>query len=334
MACIAILGAGGWGTALALMCDRIGHSVTLWSAFPDEIEQLRTFHEHKKLLSGITVSESIHLTDELCDVKGHDAYILAVPSFVIRQTAAQLASYIPPHALIINASKGLEASTLKRLSVVIEEELPGASVVVLSGPSHAEEVSRSMPTSLVAACADISAAQRAQDLLINEAFRVYTNSDVVGVELGGCVKNVIALSAGVCDGMCFGDNTKAALITRGLSEMARLGVAMGGKATTFAGLSGIGDLVVTCTSMHSRNRRAGILVGEGVPPKEAVERIGTVEGYHAARHVYELGQVHGVELPITEQSYLVMYKGKNPAQAVSDLMQRPKKSEHEDETIF
>lgn len=334
MATVAILGAGAWGTALAIMCDRIGHTVTLWSAFKEEIEQLRQFHEHKKFLSGITISEDIIFSDNLEDMRRHDMYILAVPSFVIRQTAAKLEPHLPPGALIVNASKGLEASTLKRLSVVIEEELPGCSVVTLSGPSHAEEVARCMPTSVVAACADIRAAKRVQDVLINESFRVYTNSDIIGVELGGCVKNVIALSAGICDGMGYGDNTKAAIITRGLSEMAGLGAVMGGKIATFAGLSGIGDLVVTCTSMHSRNRRAGILVGEGVPPKEAVERVGTVEGYHAAKLVHELGKEHNVELPITEQSYLVMYKGKNPAQAVSDLMRRPKKSEYGDETIF
>ena len=334
MATVAILGAGAWGTALAIMCDRMGHTVTLWSAFKEEIEQLRAVHEHKTLLPGITVSERIALSDTLEKVIRHDMYILAVPSFVIRQTAARLKPYLPFGALIVNASKGLEASTLKRLSVVIEEELPGCRVVSLSGPSHAEEVARCMPTSVVAACADIHAAERVQDVLINESLRVYTNPDIIGVELGGCVKNVIALSAGVCDGMGYGDNTKAALITRGLSEMARLGVVMGGNIVTFAGLSGIGDLVVTCTSMHSRNRRAGILVGEGVPPEEALKRVGTVEGYHAAKLVHELGKQHDVEMPITEQSYLVMYEGKNPAQAVSDLMLRPKKSEHEDENIF
>ena len=332
MASIAILGAGGWGTALAIMTDQAGHTVTLWSAFSEEIEQLRRDHEHKKLLNGIPIRASVRLTDELNDIRSHDLYILAVPSYVIRETAARIKDFLPEGALIINASKGLENETLKRLSDVISEELPGCRVVVLSGPSHAEEVAQRMPTSLVAASKNRSAAEEVQDYLSNPLFRIYTSTDIIGVELGGCVKNVIALSAGICDGMGLGDNTKSALITRGLSEMARLGTAMGGVAATFSGLSGIGDLIVTCTSMHSRNRRAGILVGQGVAPAQAVERIGTVEGYHAARLVYQLGKKYGVELPITEQSYLVMYEGKNPEQAVSDLMQRPKKSEHEEES--
>ena len=331
MASIAILGAGGWGTALAIMTDQAGHTVTLWSAFSEEIEQLRRDHEHKKLLNGIPIRPSVRLTDDLNDIQSHDLYILAAPSYATREVAAGIKDFLPEDALIVNASKGLENETFKRLSEVISEELPGCRVVALSGPSHAEEVAQGMPTSLVAAGENRGAAEQVQDYLSNPNFRVYTSTDIIGVELGGCVKNVIALSAGICDGMGLGDNTKSALITRGLSEMARLGTAMGGVAATFSGLSGIGDLIVTCTSMHSRNRRAGILVGQGVAPAQAVERIGTVEGYHAARLVYQLGKKHGVELPITEQSYLVMYEGKNPEQAVSDLMGRPKKSEHEKE---
>jgi glycerol-3-phosphate dehydrogenase (NAD(P)+) len=332
MSVIAILGAGGWGTALAVMSCGCGAQVRLWSARERDLEDIRRDGEHKRLLPGVKVPAAVALTGDLAAcVAGAEAVVLVVPSFAVRETAAKLRGLLRPGQIVVNAAKGLEEESLKRLSQVIAEELPGSPVVILSGPSHAEEVSRGIPTAVVAASASREAAERVQDLLMNPALRIYVNPDVVGVELGGAFKNVIALAAGICDGLGLGDNSKAALMTRGITEMARLGVALGGCAQTFAGLTGIGDLIVTCTSMHSRNRRAGILIGEGLAPQQAVERVGsTVEGYRTARAVYRLSREAGIEMPIVAECYRVLYEGKDPRRAVTELMQRQKKHELEE----
>ena len=331
MASIAVFGAGGWGTALAVMAGKYGHRVSLWSPFEEELALIRRHGEHKKLLPGVAVPPSVELTgDAACAAA--DLVILAVPSFAVNSTAEMLAPLLRPGALLANAGKGLEEGTHRRFTQVIAEKIPGARVVALSGPSHAEEVGRGVPTSVVSASADTAAAEEVQDILMNPSFRIYVNTDVVGVELGGALKNVIALAAGVCDGLDVGDNTKAALMTRGLREMARLGAALGARTETFAGLAGMGDLIVTCGSMHSRNRRAGILIGQGIPPQEAVRTVGTVEGYYAAAAARELARDAGVDMPIAEQCYQVCYKGQPPEEAIISLMGRPKK--HEIETAW
>ena len=327
MANIVVLGAGGWGTALAIMAHRHGNAVTLWSAFPEELDSIRRHGQHKKLLPGVPVSPHIELTEDLGCVATADLTILAVPSFAIREMAAKLAPVLQQGALLVNVGKGIESESLMLFGELLEQMLPQARVAVLSGPSHAEEVARSVPTSVVSAASDAATAEAVQKILMNPVFRIYANTDMVGVELGGALKNVIALSAGIADGLDMGDNAKAALMTRGLSEIARLGVAMGAHPETFAGLSGMGDLIVTCGSMHSRNRRAGILIGQGVPPAEAIAKVGTVEGYLAVAAARALAQKCGVELPITEQCYRICYENLPPKEALAALMQRPRNYE-------
>jgi len=330
---IFILGSGGWGTALAVMCDGCGHKVTLWSKFPEEIERIKQAGENAVLLPKIKISETIGLTSSLEDLEKSDLIIIAVPSFAVRDTAKLIREQIgelPKTVAIV--TKGLEKGSLKRMSQVVEEEIPGAAVVVVSGPSHAEEVARGLPTTVVAASKDKQAAFFVQDVLMNNTLRIYTRSDMVGVELCAALKNVIALAAGICDGLGLGDNTKAALITRGLAEIARLGEAMGANNSTFNGLAGIGDLIVTCTSMHSRNRRYGILIGKGNTTQEAQQKVGmTVEGYHAAAAAYELARRMGVEMPIVERCYKVLYQEEPAFVSVSQLMERPRKHESESE---
>ncbi|SDM89275.1 NAD(P)H-dependent glycerol-3-phosphate dehydrogenase [Acetanaerobacterium elongatum] len=330
---IAILGAGGFGIALSVMAAQYGHSVTLWSAFDQEVALLKTEHENKKLLPGVIIPPEVAITtDETC-VLNKEIILLAVPSGVVNQVAQRFQNSIPHEAVIVNVAKGLEEQHLRRLSQVLTELLPNNRIVVLSGPSHAEEVARGVPTTVVAASSDRAAAEFVQDALMNPTLRIYVNDDVVGVELGGALKNIIALAAGIADGLGLGDNSKAALMTRGITEMARLGVMLGGKTETFAGLSGIGDLIVTCTSMHSRNRRAGILIGEGHTAEEAIEQVGmTVEGYRSAKCAYLLAQQVGIEMPIINEIYRVLYEGKNAKQALFDLMGRSKK--HESEEIW
>lgn len=323
MAEIAVFGAGGWGTALAVMANRHGHHVTLWSPFEDEIASIRRHGQHKKLLPDIAVDPSVVLTNDIGAASNADLVILAVPSFAIAETAAALRPHLKPHTVIANAGKGLEEKGLRRFSEVIVDALPQHPIVILSGPSHAEEVGRGVPTVVVAASTDRAAADFVQTTLMNETFRIYTGTDVVGVELGGALKNVIALAAGICDGLGEGDNTKAALMTRGLAEITRLGVKMGADPTTFAGLSGMGDLIVTCGSMHSRNRRAGMLIGSGLSPEEAVKRVGTVEGYFVAGTAYRLAQQMGVSMPIAETCYRICYEGYPVNSAVNELMNRP-----------
>ncbi len=332
MAKFTILGMGGFGLALAVMLNNFGHDVTVWSAFKQEIDDIRRDGENKQKLPGIKISEEINLTDDLNAVSNSEIVIFGVPTKFVRKVAKQISAYLSPETIIVNTSKGLEEESLKRMSEVIEEELPKNPIVVLTGPSHAEEVALGIPTTVVVASKNMQYADYIQSIMSNNTFRIYINDDVIGCELGGSFKNIIALCAGICDGMGLGDNTKAALMTRGITEIARLGVALGAKDETFAGLTGIGDLIVTCTSMHSRNRRAGILIGQGVSPVEAVERIGTVEGYICTKTAYALAQKVGIDMPITEQCNNVLFNGLKVKNALSNLMGRPKR--HETETIW
>lgn len=327
---ITVLGSGGWGTALALLLLENGHNVTLWSYDPKELAVLQESRENP-MLKGVPLPPELKLTGDMACVKGCGAVVIATPSFAVRQTAQKLAPLVEDGTVLVSVSKGIEQDTSLRLSQVIEKEtLSRCPVVVLSGPSHAEEVGRKVPTAVVAAGISQSATELVQNLFMSPRFRVYASPDVVGVELGAALKNVIALCAGCCDGMNCGDNTKAALMTRGLTEMARLGVALGAHSETFAGLAGVGDLIVTCTSMHSRNRRAGILIGQGVPVEEALKRAGgVVEGYYAVAAAKELADRLLVELPITQAAYEVLYEDRDAHTAVEELMGRSRKHEIE-----
>lgn len=327
MAKITVLGAGGWGMALGLSAFNNGNEVTLWSPFEEEVTMLREKRGNERLLSGVTLPEGINITSDISCVSGSEITIIATPSTVVRSIAVQLAQQ-RDFGIVVNVSKGLEKGSLLRLSQVISEEIPAAKVVVLSGPSHAEEVARNIPTSIVSASESVVAAQVVQNVMSNDNLRIYTSDDLVGVELGGALKNVIAIAAGLCDGLGLGDNSKAALITRGLAEMSRLGICMGAKEYTFAGLTGIGDLVVTCTSRHSRNNRFGHKVGSGMPIRQALEEVGTVEGYYAAEMAHALAQKYKIEMPIIDECYAVMYENKDVKAVVNDLMRRPKRSEH------
>ena len=329
MAEIAILGSGGFGLSLAVMCHNMGHKVTVWSAFQDEIDTIKRTGELKVKLSGVFIPKEIELTTDISCVSGKDMIIIGIPTSFVRSVCSQVSPYVEKKTVVVITSKGLESKTLKRMSVVVSEELPDNHVVALTGPSHAEEVARGMPTTIVAACENREYADYVQETLTNKTLRIYTSEDVIGCEIGGSLKNIIAVCAGITDGMGFGDNTKAALMTRGLSEITRLGVALGAKAETFMGLTGVGDLIVTCTSMHSRNRRAGILIGQGVAPEEAVRQVGTVEGYFCAETAYELANKLNVDVPITEQLHEILFNGKSPNSALSELMGRPNRHEAE-----
>ncbi len=326
MAKITVLGSGGWGTALAISAYNCGHEVSLWSPFENEINELVKNRENVKLLPGIKIPDDITFTTDINVATGSLISVIACPSVAVRSVANKLCA-VENHGIVVNVAKGFEKDTLKRLSEVIRDELPNDKICVLSGPSHAEEVARMIPTSLVASSKSFTAASIVQDVLSSEFLRIYTANDLIGVELGGALKNVIAVCAGVSDGLGLGDNTKAALITRGLAEMANLGVCMGADERTFAGLTGIGDLVVTCTSQHSRNNRFGNKVGRGVSVKKALAEVGTVEGYYAAQLAYKLGQKYGVELPIINSCYKVLYEDYRPDIAVKELMTRPKGKE-------
>lgn len=330
---ITVLGSGGWGTAIAMLLSENGHEVSLWSAFEQECENLKRTRENP-LLKGVRIPENINLTTDMSGIRSAGLIVFATPSFAVRETAEKLIEFFNRETGIVIVSKGIERESMKNFTQVVEEVV-GSDICVaaLSGPSHAEEVARSMPTACVAASKNSSFAHLVQDVFMNERFRVYTSSDVTGVELGGALKNVIALCAGVVDGMGLGDNTLAMLMTRGLCEIASLGVVMGGKRETFAGLAGIGDLIVTCTSEHSRNRNAGVLMGQGHSPEEAMKMVGAVvEGYYAAEAAWKLSKKMGVEMPISEQTYKVLYEGKNAKQVVRELMARGKKPEYEDMT--
>jgi len=326
---IVILGSGGWGTALAnLLCEN-GHEVTLWSFLKEECENLKKTGVNP-FLKGVKLHPAIAYTSDLSSVRFAEMVVMATPSFAVRTTAEKIRELLPEKCILVSVTKGIEAGTSLRMTQILEE-VTGRTVAALSGPSHAEEVGRRVPTGCVAACRDEAVAEIVQDTFMNDHFRVYSTDDVTGVELGAALKNVIALCAGVSDGMGCGDNTKALLMTRGLTEIARLGLALGSRKETFAGLTGVGDLIVTCTSMHSRNRRAGILIGQGKTPEEAMEEVGsTVEGYYAAKSAWELAQKTGVEMPITAQAYAVLYEGRDPREALSVLMTRSRQRELED----
>lgn len=329
MAKITILGSGGFGLSLAVMLDRLGHDITVWSAFEKELEEIRKDGEHKVKLPGVKIPESVKLCPDISCINGSNVVLLGIPSPYVRDVVKKAAPYVTSDMIVVNTSKGLENGTHKLISDVISEEIPQSPVVILSGPSHAEEVARGVPTTVVAASDNEEAAAYIQDIMSSNVFRIYINKDVVGCEIGGALKNIIAVCAGICDGLNYGDNTKAALMTRGITEIGRLGVAMGASPSTFSGLTGIGDLIVTCTSMHSRNRRAGILIGQGVSPQEAVKIVGTVEGYNCCRVAFELAQKMGVSMPITEQLNEVLFNNGNVKESLGKLMSRPKKCETE-----
>ncbi len=324
---IVVLGAGGWGLALALTAYDAGNSVAVWSPFEDEVNALVSNREHKKLLPGISIPAGIEIVNDISVVNGADITIIAVPSNVVGQTAARLKGL--NCGIIVNVSKGIDSSSLQPLSQIIKQAAETDNVAVLSGPSHAEEVSRKIPTSVVASSRVEGASAMVQDALSTDYFRIYTNDDMLGVELGGAIKNVIAVAAGIINGLNLGDNTKAALITRGVCEITRLGVAMGASINTFSGLSGLGDLIVTCTSEHSRNNRFGQMLGRGEAAEKAVEAVGTVEGYYAAKAVIALAEKYNVEMPICRECYEVIYNGKKAEEALCCLMSRPKCDEHE-----
>ena len=328
MKTVAVIGSGSWGTALAIQLKRAGNNVILWSFKEDEAAAILSERENKEFLPGIKLDSDIVITSKDEDVTWADMIVFSTPSKFVRNMAKRFAPFVKENQIVVNVAKGLEEGSLLRLSQVIKEESPQCRVAVLSGPSHAEEVGRNMATAIVAASEDVSVAEEVQNTFMTPMFRVYTNSDIVGVELGGALKNLIALAAGISDGCGFGDNTKAALMTRGLHEISRLGVAMGAKRETFAGLAGVGDLIVTCTSMHSRNRRAGILLGQGKTLKEALDEVHmVVEGVSNAKAAYELSKKLNINMPITHEINTVLYEGKDVKQAVYDLMTRDKVEE-------
>jgi glycerol-3-phosphate dehydrogenase (NAD(P)+) len=316
----------GFGTALAVMFEHYGHTVTAWTKYPEEAAEINRNGEHKRLLPGVKLPESIRFTADAQLLNDADFVFVAVPSAFVRDAVTQVKPFIKPSAVIINVGKGFEEISGKRQSQVIHEVLTEHHVNVMSGPCHAEEVGRLMPTSVVIAG---ESAGLIQDTYMNERFRIYVSDDALGCELGAALKNPIALCCGIVEGMGYGDNTLAALMTRGLAEIMRLACAMGAKAHTLSGLSGVGDLIVTCTSRHSRNHRAGLLIGQGIPVEEAIGSVGTVEGYTCAKTIYDLACKLSVPAPIIEQLVQVCYHGREPKEALSTLMRRPKKCEHE-----
>lgn len=336
---VTILGAGSWGTALAVLLAKNGKRVKLWGRLEDGIEELNQVKENRRFLPGVQLPENISATANLAEALQGSVHniVIAVPSQVVRSVTRQVNDLIPAEALIVSVAKGIENTSLMRLSEVIEEELGAKTrrISVLLGPSHAEEVGRDVPTAVVAAAHQREVAEEVQDLFMGPHFRVYTNPDLVGVEMGATLKNVIALSAGICDGLGFGDNSKAALMTRGIAEIGRLGVAMGASPLTFAGLTGIGDLIVTCTSMHSRNRRAGIQIGQGVPLDKVLAEMGmVVEGVIATKAAIALSERYNVSMPIAQEAYQVLFEGKDPRKAVMNLMGRQKTHEIEEVASF
>lgn len=330
MANVGIMGAGSWGTALALLLHKNGHQVTVWSISEEEVRMLSEKREHVSKLPGVKIPEDmVFTTDVESTLKGKDFIVLAVPSPFTRNTARSMSPYIADGQIIVDVAKGIEESTLMTLSQQIEQEIPQADVAVLSGPSHAEEVGRGLPTSVVVGAKREETAKYLQEMFMNEVFRVYTSPDMLGMELGGSLKNVIALAAGIADGLGYGDNTKAALITRGIAEIARLGVKMGGAVESFTGLTGIGDLIVTCASVHSRNRKAGYLMGQGRSMQEAMDEVQmVVEGVYSAKAAVKLGKKYGVSLPIIDKVSEVLFEGKDPRKAVNELMLRDGRTEH------
>lgn len=331
MANVGIMGAGSWGTALALLLHSNGHRVTVWSISEEEVKMLSEEREHKSKLPGVKIPDDMIFT---CDmgkaVKEKDFLVLAVPSPFTRNTARSMKEYVAEGQIIVDVAKGIEESTLMTLSQQIEQEIPQADVAVLSGPSHAEEVGRGLPTAVVIGAKTEKTAEYLQKMFMNKVFRVYVSPDRLGMELGGSLKNVIALAAGIADGMGYGDNTKAALITRGIAEIAKLGVKMGGAVESFTGLTGIGDLIVTCASVHSRNRKAGYLMGKGKSMQEAMDEVQmVVEGVYSTKAAVKLGKKYDVALPIVNKVNEVLFEGKDPREAVDELMLRDSKAEHQ-----
>ena len=330
MAKVGIMGAGSWGTAISWLLTNNGHEVTVWSIDAREVEMLDQEREHKTKLPGVRLQDTIRFTNVIDQaIQGRDFVVLAVPSPFTRSTAQKMRPYVSDRQILVNVAKGIEETTLMTLSEQIEEEIPQADVAVLSGPSHAEEVGKGLPTTCVVGARTRKTAEYLQKAFMSEVFRVYTSPDIRGIELGGSLKNVIALAAGIADGLGYGDNTKAALITRGIAEIARLGVRMGGKIETFTGLTGIGDLIVTCASVHSRNRRAGYLIGQGRTMQEAMDEVKmVVEGVYSAKAAKRLALQYQVSMPIVEQVNAVLFEGKSAAEVVKELMLRDRKDEH------
>lgn len=327
----AVVGAGSWGTAIAMALAHNGHQVRLWGRNTEMMEDIAAKRENVRYLPGLRLQDEIHASSDLeYTLKGAEMFIFVVPTQVFRSVFEQAMAFVPEGSIVVNCAKGIEIATLKRVSEIVEELRPDLRFVALSGPSHAEEVGRMLPTTLVSASTDEAAALAVQDAFMSASLRIYTNDDVIGVEVGGAMKNIIALGAGISDGMGYGDNAKAALMTRALTEIARLGEKLGGQRLTFMGLAGIGDLIVTCTSMHSRNRRCGIMIGEGLAPEEAIEKVGmVVEGIYTTEAAHKLAEQLGVEMPITEQLYQVIKGTVKGPDAVNNLMLRRKKNEED-----
>lgn len=332
MSKISVIGAGSWGTALAVVLQKNGHDVTIWSIDEKEIAMLKKEREHKDKLPGVKIDESINLTTDLKEAEdGKDMLVIAVPSPYVRSTAKSLAPFVTDGQLLVSVAKGIEEGTLMTLSQILKEEIKNAKVAVLCGPSHAEEVGIGLPTTLVAGAEKKEIAEFVQTVFMNERLRVYTSPDVLGMELGASLKNVIALAAGMADGLGYGDNTKAALITRGIAEISKLACKMGANPKTLNGLTGIGDLIVTCASKHSRNRKAGMLIGQGYTMEEAMKEVKMiVEGVYSTKAAIELGKKYDVSMPIIEQVNAVLFENKPAKEAVMDLMLRDKKVEHDD----
>ena len=330
MAKVSVIGAGSWGTALAVLLHGNGHEVTVWSFSQTEIDMLTKEREQKDKLPGVCIPEEIVITGDMeAAVKGKEVVVIAVPSPAIRSTARKCAPFAEAGQIFVDVAKGIEEDTLMTMTQIIEEEIPCANVAVLSGPSHAEEVGRGIPTTIVVGAKDKATALYLQNIFMTDKFRVYISSDMIGIELGGSLKNVVALAAGAADGLGYGDNTKAALITRGIAEISRLGMAMGGRYETFCGLTGMGDLIVTCASKHSRNRKAGFLIGQGYSYQEAMDEVKmVVEGVHSAKAAIALGRKYQVSLPIIEKVNAVLFEGMPAADAVKELMLRDKTIEH------
>ena len=329
MANVGVLGAGSWGTALSVLLHDNGHEVTIWSIDQKEVEMLNTKREHESKLPGVKLAKEIVITNELNNaINGKDFLVLAVPSIFTRATARKMSPFVAEGQMIVDVAKGIEEATLMTLSEQIHQEIPQADVAVLSGPSHAEEVGRGIPTTCVISGPKRETAEYLQGIFMSPVFRVYTTPDTLGVELGGSLKNVIALAAGTADGLGYGDNTKAALITRGIAEIARLGTKMGAHMETFYGLSGMGDLIVTCASVHSRNRKAGYLMGKGYTMQQAMNEVKmVVEGVYSAKAAKSLAEKYDVEMPIIMEVNKVLFEDKSAADAVRDLMIRDKKVE-------
>ena len=327
---VSVIGAGSWGSALAVLLANNGHEVTLWTHDPHEIEMLSTKREQQEKLPGVKLPDNIAIEADLeTALTDEDVVVMAVPSPVVRTVAKQMSPFVKDGQIIVNVAKGIEDVTYQTLSDIIEEEIPNAEVCVLSGPSHAEEVGIGIPTTVVIGAKNKKTAEMLQDVFMNKVFRVYTSSDIIGIELGGALKNVIALAAGTVDGLGYGDNTKAALMTRGIAELTRLGEAMGGKPETFSGLTGVGDLIVTCTSVHSRNRKAGYLMGKGMTADEAMKEVKmVVEGVYSAKAALGLAKKCNVSVPIVEAVNRVLFENADPKEEVSNLLLREKKQEH------